>query len=301
MNKKALFSSRDVSCVLSEHPDGTVHSVFDHSFNVRFNNRLVHIGSASNGRVPYGIGLSKYDLMSLLETIRVTNEVHWQRDQMQLIFPGTGESVSLYESKKFDPFLPACVFDKAILKRNISTAVAIMLEEEWEAGFEEDTDALVEAVFSFSPWMAASPVLKTLNDLKAFLSGYSDVKGETLITFWLGRGKGLTPSGDDLLVGALAMLTASGRCPEAFKNTLYDYLKLYGLERTTQISFEYLWYAVQQKFASHVTNVCQSLLRDDQDDIYQSVRELKKVGHTSSTDTMIGILIGCQCIIGGNK
>ncbi|TCP21667.1 uncharacterized protein DUF2877 [Scopulibacillus darangshiensis] len=298
MNHHALYASQDILGVMNKSY-GTVHSVFNNSFNVNFGDRLVHFGAADAGLVPFGISLDKRGVGALLNVVKAGDVVYFREDDQLLMFAGGGMAISLEAAVWFNPFISESSFDKAVLKKNMQTLITLLIQEKWEAGFEEDTEVLIEAIVSYSPWMDDHPLLKGVKDLKGFLSGHSNAKGETLLDFWIGRGKGLTPSGDDFLIGMLALLAASGQLPEVFKSTIHDYIQTRGSKRTTQVSLEYLWYAVQLKFGSHVNNVCLALINGNQDDIYREASELRKAGHTSSTDTMIGILFGCQSIMEG--
>lgn len=297
MKREALYSSDDVLRVLNQNTDGYVHSVFKNSLNGRFGDRLVHIGDANNGLVPFGIGLAESDIRELLRAVRTNMTAYWQKDDRSLIFGRADEVISLDEVKMLDPFFSRYTVEPIILKRNMRTVITKLMEEGWQCGFEEKFGDCMEAIFSFSPWMQTHPVLQQIDNLKHDLVGSQNMDKETLFDFWIGRGKGLTPSGDDFLVGVVGMLTATATLPEAFKTGLSEYIRKKGEKRTTQVSLEYFRYTLQQKFSSHVKNACLALLKEEETAVDNAATELIKIGHTSGADTLLGILLGCQCAL----
>jgi hypothetical protein len=109
------------------------------------------------------------------------------------------------------------------------------------------------------------------------------------LDFWIGRGQGLTPGGDDLITGFIAFLCAAGQTGSVLQD-LSDYLRQEGYRRTTQIGYEYLWYAAHREFSENIRRVCVSLLTGDEFTIITYVRQLIRHGHTSGVDALLGIL-----------
>ncbi|WP_313758179.1 DUF2877 domain-containing protein [Tissierella sp.] len=118
-----------------------------------------------------------------------------------------------------------------------------------------------------------------------------DISDESFPDKIIGKGLGLTPSGDDVLVGLLAILQATGKnkgLVEKIKNSI----KNNGRTKTTDISYEYLDYAVQGKFSKVVKETCIDLIIGDKYKILNSAMKLIHIGHTSGMDTLKGILLG---------
>ncbi|MGZ0751481.1 DUF2877 domain-containing protein [Kluyvera sichuanensis] len=104
---------------------------------------------------------------------------------------------------------------------------------------------------------------------------------------WLiGYGPGLTPSGDDMLTGMLAVLHAAG-----FSSQLSSFLppadRLVRL--TTSVSCSYLNSARKGEFSTPVQQVIRSLQSGRHPQ--RAVDRLLAVGHTSGADTLLGIAI----------
>lgn len=118
-----------------------------------------------------------------------------------------------------------------------------------------------------------------------------DISKENFPDKIIGRGLGLTPSGDDVLVGLLAILKATGKnkgLVEKIKNSIENN----GRTKTTDISYEYLDYAVQGKFSNIVKETCIDLIMGDKYKVLNSAMNLIHMGHTSGMDTLKGILLG---------
>lgn len=107
----------------------------------------------------------------------------------------------------------------------------------------------------------------------------------------VGKGLGLTPSGDDVLVGLLAILISMDKEYELVKKINYFILNE-AKDRTTDVSYEYLYYASKGKFSKDVKMMCESILIGDKQQVIESVYRLIELGHTSGFDTLNGILLG---------
>ena len=141
-------------------------------------------------------------------------------------------------------------------------------------------------------------ILKSIIEInpnwKSGLDDNIDINDENFPDRIIGKGLGLTPSGDDILVGLLAILQATGKnieLVEKIKNSIENN----GKSRTTDVSYEYLHYAVQDKFSKSVKEACIDLIMGDKFKALNSAIELINMGHTSGVDTLRGILLGAVC------
>lgn len=102
---------------------------------------------------------------------------------------------------------------------------------------------------------------------------------------WLiGRGPGLTPSGDDMLTGMLAVFIAAGIPVHLFLPPADQLARL-----TTSVSCSYLNSARVGEFSTPVLGVMRSLQTGR--DAGRALRHLLTVGHTSGADTVLGIAL----------
>lgn len=121
-----------------------------------------------------------------------------------------------------------------------------------------------------------------------------DISDENFPDRIIGKGLGLTPSGDDIIVGLLAILKATGK-NKGLVEKIKDSIQNNGKDRTTDISYEYLYYAVQGKFSKAVKETCIDLIMGDKYKVLNSAMKLINMGHTSGMDTLRGILLGAVC------
>ncbi|MFW0766973.1 DUF2877 domain-containing protein [Trabulsiella odontotermitis] len=111
---------------------------------------------------------------------------------------------------------------------------------------------------------------------------------------WLsltGLGPGLTPSGDDMLVGAMAVLFAS-----QFSSHIQQHPFLPSADQlallTTSVSCSYLNSARVGAFSSPVLRVVRHLQHGR--DPRSAIRRLLTVGHTSGADMLAGIVVALK-------
>jgi len=111
----------------------------------------------------------------------------------------------------------------------------------------------------------------------------------------IGLGSGLTPSGDDLLVGYLAGLW----CTVQDKDERTRFVLKLGKNiidlssRTNDISRTYLYHAAQGQVSSRLADLAEAICRGEKPERLSEVGEAAmKVGHTSGMDAVTGLLIG---------
>jgi len=105
----------------------------------------------------------------------------------------------------------------------------------------------------------------------------------------IGIGDGLTPSGDDFLVGLSAVLRRYQSAP------LLSAIDLSILNRTTDVSASFLSYAQDGLYSENIHRVLMSIssVQDEQvESLESAVNALLSAGGTSGADTLLGILFG---------
>ena len=98
----------------------------------------------------------------------------------------------------------------------------------------------------------------------------------------LGLGVGLTPSGDDYLLGYMAV------SPIKIRNQLASFISD-NLVKTTQVSRLYLEEAIDGKFAEPIRNLCQAISSSDATLVESATTELLAHGATSGQDIITGM------------
>lgn len=113
---------------------------------------------------------------------------------------------------------------------------------------------------------------------------------ERVIRYFLGRGKGLTPSGDDHVIGLLAIHMMTDALSPVFVQTVNDLVKQEPI--TTDAGHGYLLYALNGEFLPPIASVVNDLAQNKQTSLKEHLHELLPMGHSSGVDTAFGILIG---------
>ena len=118
----------------------------------------------------------------------------------------------------------------------------------------------------------------------------------TLVKALVGLGGGLTPSGDDCLVGLLAVLHVTVSLPCSAGSSVHEQFCQCVRLGTSQLSGEFLRCAFAGHFAEPLVMLMRALCAPETD-IWQSyAATLAAVGHSSGVDAMLGIALGCRLL-----
>ena len=104
----------------------------------------------------------------------------------------------------------------------------------------------------------------------------------------MGLGPGLTPSGDDYLVGLLAGLESTGHRAHPALATAVAYA---APTRTTAIGASVLRHAARGAFAERLHDVLAAIARGDDDDIDRAIGRAMAYGASSGADTLVGLFV----------
>ncbi len=126
-------------------------------------------------------------------------------------------------------------------------------------------------------------------------TGFAPTHCYAILRRFIGLGEGLTPSGDDLLVGLLAMWQAAGEVGPWDSPVARQQLLEYMQTHTTILSAEFLRCALEGHFAEPLLRLVRSLLVGSP--AWQAhAAALAAVGHSSGVDTMVGMVLGSRLL-----
>ena len=108
-------------------------------------------------------------------------------------------------------------------------------------------------------WLALTADRHLTHAVASLLEG----KFDDPVLYWLGRGPGLTPSGDDVLVGMIAALWFAGAIDSSIMTPVRQLLEDSARPLTTDISVEYLHYACQGLVIGGLRDLLVTLDRSD--------------------------------------
>ena len=118
---------------------------------------------------------------------------------------------------------------------------------------------------------------------------------DTSVKTLIGLGSGLTPSGDDLLIGYLTGLW----CSIQDKSERIQFVSSFGkmivhlASETNDISRTYLYHAAQGQVSSRLADLAEVISCGENPEHLAKISEAAfEVGHTSGMDTATGLLVG---------
>lgn len=270
--------------------DAEVHSAFQSALNLRLpgENYLLTLVVSGEGDLPQGIrldtpkdfsfaefqvgelaicsdGILRFEKSSL--AIQLSGARHWKCDLAE-----AGRTAS-------PTYLSAWNFIwEALNKRQRRLGAEIVAEELFNGSAREDMSARAG---------------RAMRDLLQAARGFAI--NPSAAQALIGLGSGLTPSGDDLLIGYLAGLwcTTGDKSKRAQFTTDLGRAVVQFSSGTNDISRTYLYHAAQGQVSSRLANLAEAICRGEALDRLDEIGEAAmSVGHTSGMDAVTGLLIG---------
>lgn len=281
--------------VPDESFDASIHSVFQSALNLRVNGEihLLTLVSGAND-LPQGIRLDAPEMFSFgdyrVGDFRV-GQLAICRDGI-LYFENNTLTIQLSGARRWKCDLPALGFDPA--GPAASTAWSFVWKTLNERQRSSQVEIIAEELLTGSKQEGvlhrASKAIRALRHAtQQYQSNISAVEG------LIGLGSGLTPSGDDLLVGYLAGLW----CTAQARSERMQYISSFGetiislSSKTNDISRTYLYHAAQGQVSSRLANLAEAISQGMNHERLSKIAEASfKVGHTSGMDAVTGLLIG---------
>jgi len=276
INRQSGVMSSSLPQMLSLSRNGKIHSRFKHSFNIGFESSLVNVGRIGSPLSSFGVNLGGSVMDAILPNLE-TGDLAIVRGSKILIYTTYGGVVEIALDK----------FDTRDL--NIRP-----IQPE-----PERIDAIYWALDSI-PGLENDLGLPLNDDTKTVLKclikpDITKEKMEAAFDYLIGRGKGLTPSGDDVLFGYIVM-------HKLFGNPLPgdDWRDRYS-NKTTVISANYFRLLYKGVVSEYLQDFCESARVPNTALLKQSVDQIKKVGATSGSDMLFGMSLGIYKISGATK
>jgi len=264
--------SSEVPRILDGHRHLSIHSVFGSAVNVRAGHRLVNC-SMGVISLPNGIEMTSADLRRL-QRLPCCDALGWcPVDRAMTSRSGEVVTAGTPRTVVFDTALPTGRGDG--LRASASALVARLARARARTGLGEH-------------WLA----LTTDPTLTGAVDSLARGRVDGAVTHWVGRGPGLTPSGDDLLVGMLVALQFSGAIDAWGLAPFREWAETGARRVTTEISAEHLYYASRGMASGAVCDLLVALDRSTTAEVLDAVDRLRRYGHTSGMDCVLGVLVG---------
>lgn len=244
---------------------GHVHSAFASSLNIDIAGRLIHLGGDDSSLSCVGMHVPAARIRSLASAARVGNVAVARNGVLRLYFPNGVEVLDLRHAMTAPCTVAPCV-DREGALWGVARLSGLAFARHCGLAFDSAGRMLVSALIDPS-----SPRADT----------------DRAIGFLIGRGRGLTPSGDDMLLGFATALRAAG-IEEDFGNRLVAA----ACRRTTDVSLAYF-----DAFAHGWSNpiygqLACSIADRDVAGFERCVRAIGGIGHTSGWDGLFGLRLG---------
>ena len=245
-----------------------IHSKFAHSFNIQDETRqhLAVIASDQKTYVPNGIYLDPADFERLAAEIQIDDCLQMQG--LSVHFP---ESQLLLTTSTYQSF-----------QKELTTGVT---DAAWESYLQNIKKIKKETGYQ-------EPLAEVLTQKNEFVCAIDQLCSEKLplqrrgLHFLIGRGPGLTPSGDDMITGHLAARLLIGKRNEKLEGYLQN--KLIAVDDlTTDVSKHYLLCSIQQRFNQSILQLI-AALGSDASRIHEKSQKVLATGHTSGADFLAG-------------
>jgi len=274
--------------------DATIHSVFRTAVNLRPANKdlLLTLVVASEADLPQGIRLDSPDGFSF-EQLSTGRDV-FCRDNT-LIFEGSALAVEFYQGKRWQCDLPA--LDTDLTNPAVANAWKLVWQSLNECQVRLGAEIVAQALLH-SDGIVQSAISRRVGEaIHTLIEATRSYQLNELsaLTQLIGLGTGLTPCGDDFLVGYLAGLWCTVRDfveRRQFVSKLGQaVIHLSG--RTNDISRTYLHHATYGQVSSRLDTLAREISSPESPGLLLPVAEsAMQSGHTSGMDAVTGLLLG---------
>lgn len=277
MKKKIYAKTANQNILERLNRENRVHSIFKNGINIECSSGLVFIGRDKNGKLPFGIHLDDEDMEELVNieknTVFKFNKTFKTLETSKYIIDFN--KVELYSSKL--PRVKKDIGDieftyllNTIREMNLFTGLDMTIED-----MLLDKEGLIYK-------LRTSIVSKDEEYIKEVLRKI------------IGRGKGLTPSGDDLLIGLLWINDTRKILSNEFIKSLEWLIFQGGL--TTDVSVNYYKSTLLGDYSSNLIDLSYGLIEFDKGKIKSILGDIIQYGHTSGVDLLSGISLGLTMI-----
>lgn len=296
------FQALSVGIQVPRHPfSGTVHSVFRQACNLWLEpDTLLTLLPCRKGNVPHGIRLDTPSHFVFPHALRVGQSAACRGGILRI--DGADCSVDLRPARPWHIDLNELPIDLGRPTQAQSWVVAWseLNRHCHEYGISENlgTFSLLErrpatsAVSEILLEQGAHTIPSLLQATRRLQVGDVMISVKALI----GLGHGLTPSGDDFLVGYMAGLwCTTGSYPSRMRFLTALGSELSKVSRNTnEISYAYLRSASKGHVSEPIAKLAQQLSQaNDMNGVRAAAQTALQVGHTSGRDGVSGMLLGC--------
>ncbi len=288
--------SSHIDDLLGGRAVGRVHSVFASSLNVRVDSFLVHVGPTTQPLSAFGCTIDPARCAVLVTDAEAGDQVVWTGKTLRIYTRRAVHALHVDDLRVRDlSLLSALPLREVIGADELSARLAALGEQLASArvgarcGLALDDGELHAHLEALTALAARSGVAAGYD--AAVEEGVADA-----CAYLVGRGLGLTPSGDDILVGyGIALLMTGGRDTrfETFFRALNAALEL---RTTTDVSAAYLNCTLNGFANQDFIELAQIMRNGEVGLLGGAVSSLLDYGHTSGADGLLGLAAGLSLL-----
>lgn len=249
---------------------GSVHSVFEHSFNLKVGEALINVANYHEYLSCFGLFVPTEMFAALKPYVKQGDPVKIKNDRIVFYNQMQVKTLPLIDYTSVSLKVSATHLEKEPLQFLQQLLVAADLEE--KIGIQKDVNFIAVKNQFLQPEQA---------------------NWEAVTKFLIGRGQGLTPSGDDILVAYAFIARILGK-PYA-TDLVAKLAKQKG--RTTDISWAYIKSCETGYVNSLIYQLYQDLKKQRKENLAQDIQNIMAIGHTSGKDMCYGIYLGITAVL----
>lgn len=286
----------------------TIHSEFTKVVNLisrdknncKLSVNIVSIVTTYIGSGPNNIVINHPKYIDHIKKIEITDEklklnfgnkiVYFDRNKLEIY------NSSIKKSIKFKSTDINRDFNKETLLRKLNFLQDILLEISPERSLifllnrkleKNDRKTSFQRKFEEKIFKGVELILTALKSDKISITGLKIIKG---------LGFGLTPSGDDFLVGMCIALNFKSSLTKTNYSKMVDQIYNTNISENL-LSNTFIYYAKEGKVYENFKSLLISLIGGKESEIYDLSRKILDQGATSGTDTLVGFILAMQSII----
>jgi hypothetical protein len=280
---------------------GVVHSIFHHACNVSLDGgALLTLVSSEKGNVTRGIRVGTPPKFTFLNQIRLGQEVACRGGILRV--SGSELTVDLRSASLWHIDLKGLRVD--LQRRDSAHAWRVAwleLESRWPGdGISSTIAAVLQPRQHYvAPRETKTGAERAIHTIPALIDATRHVQVDmttTALSPLIGLGPGLTPSGDDFIVGYLAGLwstVGNDSSRLTFMSSVGTWLSQ-AAAGTNAISCTYIRSAVNGNISEPIATLAQRIARaNSMGSVREATRTALQVGITSGADGVLGLLLGC--------
>jgi len=276
-NSKEVESSLLPLC-LKNKKLGKIHSKFKNGFNIQFENELVYISYVGSPLSAFGINIRKDKFIKILEEIKIDDNVTYKNNNLIIYTLNEIIYLNLEQIENMDLKIPKI---KCTIENIEDTYLYKILDK-----------------YKFEDYIGIDLGIKTKTNVELLITKdkNNNFYNSKIINFFVGRGKGLTPSGDDILTGfTMGLMIFNNN--ELFDKWIKDINLIVTKDKTTLVSVAYLTSLTKGYVSENFLELILSIDKNSEKLVCEILDKIKSYGHTSGYDTLFGFYLSLKYLI----